>query len=124
MFVSPEDMIAVPYLTSSDVSEIVSHWLNGKNRCLTYTQNETLIEAVEGCPLPLFLKLSFDEASRWQSYADESTTVLQTTIASSINTLFKRLEEAHGKVLVSHALGYLTAGILLVNDCFMMRHLM
>ena len=103
-------MISVPKLPSSDASGIVDHWLKSKNRCLTSYQMQTLLKSFESCPLPLFLKLSFDEACRWQSYAEKSVTVLQKTIRDSINTLFKRLEVFYGEKLVSHALGYLTAG--------------
>ncbi|KAK3084596.1 hypothetical protein FSP39_016054 [Pinctada imbricata] len=108
-FVSNENMIAVPKLPADDVSGIVNKWLSNQRRCLTDVQMQILLKSFDSCPLPLYLKLSFDEACRWQSYASASDTVLQKTIRDSINSLYKRLEVSHGEKLVSRALGYLTA---------------
>ena len=50
--------------------------------------------------------LTFD---RWRSYHDIKTTTLKFNIHDIIMKLFERIENQHGKVLVSHALGYVTA---------------
>ena len=60
-------------------------------------------------PLPLFLKLAFDETLRWKSYSKPEDTVLQNNIKDAINNLFARLERLHGKLLISHSLGLITA---------------
>ncbi len=59
---------------------------------------------------PLYLKLAFEEARLWTSYAP------QENLASGVNGIIQenmidRLmrEGSHGEVLVSHALGYLAA---------------
>ena len=124
-----DQMIQVPQLNQSDVEGIINQWLKQKHRRLTDSQLEALLETAKGCPLPLFLKLSFDEASRWRSY-DNVSDILENTVwkklnihferlesshgeslvRKSINILFERLEGSHGEILVSHALGYLTAG--------------
>ena len=61
------------------------------------------------CPLPLYLRLSFDEALRWHSYDPPEATRLQATIIDTINALLARIENVHGVALVSHALGCITA---------------
>lgn len=110
MKVPKDNFIAVPKLPDQDVSNIVDHWLAKRKRTLTPSQRQVLSKSFEKCPLPIYLKLSFDEACRWTSYSDKSTTVLQTTVRNSINTLFSRLEVKHGETFVSRALGYLTEG--------------
>ena len=46
---------------------------------------------------------------RWKSYDKLNYLHLQYTINQSIMKLLDRIENQHGKILVSHALGYLTA---------------
>ena len=46
---------------------------------------------------------------RWRSYDRINYLHLQYTINQSIMKLLDRIENQHGKILVSHALGYLTA---------------
>ncbi|XP_052260981.1 NACHT and WD repeat domain-containing protein 2-like [Dreissena polymorpha] len=52
--------------------------------------------------------LSFDEAMLWRSFDPPSRTVLQTTVRTSVDFLFSRLEKLHGRILVCRALGYFT----------------
>ncbi len=79
-------------------------------------QKDVLMNSFNQCPLPLFLKLSFDEAVRWKSYTPPEESVLHAAIKESINGLFARLERLHGKLLVSHALGYVTASVNGLTD--------
>ena len=65
--------------------------------------------AFQKCPLPLYLKLAFDEALRWKSYTPESDICLEQNVREIIDDMFQRLERRHGKILVSHALAYITA---------------
>ncbi|XP_052267431.1 NACHT domain- and WD repeat-containing protein 1-like isoform X1 [Dreissena polymorpha] len=52
--------------------------------------------------------LSFDEAMLWRSFDPPSRTVLQTTVRTSVDFLFSRLEKLHSRILVCRALGYFT----------------
>lgn len=65
--------------------------------------------AFQKCPLPLYLKLAFDESLRWKSYTPESDICLEQNVREIIDDMFQRLERRHGKILVSHALAYITA---------------
>ena len=51
----------------------------------------------------------FTQVVRWRSYDRINYLHLQYTINQSIMKLLDRIENQHGKILVSHALGYLTA---------------
>ncbi|KAJ8304435.1 hypothetical protein KUTeg_018018 [Tegillarca granosa] len=106
--IKPENFLNVPKLPNNEVSIIINHWLKRRNRTLTSQQLQCLMDAFDKCPLPLFLKLSFDEACRWTSRDTIDADALQTTIHDSIHTLFARLEKIHGKLFVSRALGYMT----------------
>ncbi|XP_067662735.1 NACHT and WD repeat domain-containing protein 2-like [Haliotis asinina] len=108
MYSHRNNFLEVPKLADRDVKGILSKWLTASHRALTEQQRQTVLEAFQKCPLPLFLKLSFDEACRWSSFASQSETTLQTSIRGSINALFSRIEALHGKVFVSRALLYLT----------------
>ncbi|XP_076472592.1 NACHT domain- and WD repeat-containing protein 1-like [Babylonia areolata] len=98
----------IPTLDDNDVSGILDQWLAAAQRGLSANQRELVLKAFKACPLPLFLKLSFDAAVKWSSYSLPERTVLQSTVRESINVMFAELERAHGKTLVSHALAYLT----------------
>ncbi|GIY01134.1 NACHT and WD repeat domain-containing protein 2 [Caerostris darwini] len=46
---------------------------------------------------------------RWRSYSKASETILAYTVMDSIMKLFDRIEKQHGRLLVAHALSYITA---------------
>ena len=106
-----ENFIDIPKLPDNDVKDIIKKWLELKQRQLSIDQTKVLTDAFKKCPTPLFLKLSFDKASSWTSFAPKDTTVLEDSVRASIDNLFKRMEEYHGHVFVSRALGYITAGM-------------
>ena len=89
--------------------QILDSWLQSARRQLQSEQEKTVLEAFEKCPLPLYLKLCFDEACRWKSYTSSNDTKLAPSIKEIIHDLLDRIERLHGKVLVSQALAYITA---------------
>ncbi|KAL8615116.1 hypothetical protein ACOMHN_054485 [Nucella lapillus] len=90
-------------------STIIQAWLNNTHRAVTEEQWAIVNEAISKCSFPLFVKLVFDEICRWKSYTKPAHTVLANTIHETILRLYDRVETQHGKTLVSHALGYITA---------------
>ena len=107
--------MSIPALSSDDVSAILTNWLKAEKRTLQEHQLMVLKDAFKQCPLPLFLKISYDETRLWRSYSTLTETCLETTIRKAIDKLFERVEIRHGEALVRHALGYLTAGKVLVR---------
>lgn len=101
--------LEVPQLAISEADLILSSWLKSTNRALQQPQKDVILRAFQNCQLPLYLKLAFDEACRWKSYTPISETRVESTVKEIISALFDRLERLHGKILVSHALGYITA---------------
>ena len=59
--------------------------------------------------MPLYVKIAIDEAYRWRSHTPVDEGILADAVDGLINDLLERVEKYHGKVLVSHALGYVTA---------------
>lgn len=90
-------------------STILKAWLKTINRTVTDSQWGIVNEAITKCNLPLFVKLVFDEICRWKSYTSPKLTSLCSSIHESIMKLYEKIENQHGKTLVSHALGYITA---------------
>ena len=75
---------------------------------MTLPQKHYVTVKFEKCSLPLFVRLAFDEVRRWKSYSSEDECVLQATVRDAIASIFEKLEYRHGKLLVSHALSYIT----------------
>nr|XP_006825345.1 PREDICTED: NACHT and WD repeat domain-containing protein 1-like [Saccoglossus kowalevskii] len=98
----------VKELSTNESLNTMTSWLQSKERVITSEQQRTICHAIQKCSLPLYLKLLFDQASSWQSYIPDSKINLQTSVKGMIAVIFDRLEEYHGKALVSHALSYMT----------------
>lgn len=111
-----DQFLEIPKLPEQEVLSIMTQWLASRQRRLTAGQMTIVQLAFEHCPIPLFLKLCFDEAIRWCSYSPTEDTVLEHTVRDVINMLFHRIERVHGRILVSKAMGYLT--ISKYNDFF------
>lgn len=118
LFKDPKCFVSIPELSSTDVSNILTKWLKAENRALQEHQLQVLRDAFKQCPLPLFLKISYDEARLWRSYSPPSETCLETTIRKAIDKLFERVEVRHGAFLVRRALGYITAGKCNIKVCY------
>ncbi|GLH07543.1 LOW QUALITY PROTEIN: Leucine-rich repeat and WD repeat-containing protein, partial [Gryllus bimaculatus] len=84
-------------------------WMQTAHRDLTNYQWRLVANAIGQCSLPIFVKLVFAEICRWRSYTKPQDTHLASTVNDSIMMLFERIEKQHGRILVFHALAYITA---------------
>ena len=89
--------------------DILHTWLAKVKRVITPSQQDLVSRAFASHPHPLYLKLIFQLACLWKSYTDLESIVIPTSTASALHDLFDWLEEKHGKTLVRHALGFLSA---------------
>lgn len=101
--------------------ELLRAWLKEAGRTLqgdetsyrdsdgSVSQFGLVMERFRDCPLPLYLKLAFEEARRWKSY--HRAVELSPDIPGVIHDLFQRLssDANHGQVVVAKSLGYLAA---------------
>lgn len=99
----------VPKFQVNEADLILKSWLSTGHRSLTPAQNEVVLKAFQECPLPLYLKLSFDEACRWKSFTPLNETSLATSVRNAITSFLEQVERRHGKTLVTRALAYITA---------------
>ncbi|XP_068719523.1 NACHT domain- and WD repeat-containing protein 1-like [Montipora capricornis] len=104
-----ECFLEIPRIPLNEAGVIFDNWMKAANRTVLSKQKSYVMDAFQKCPLPLYLKLAFDEALRWNSYTPDSDIYVEQTVREIIDDLFERLERRHGKLLVSNALGYITA---------------
>ena len=96
-------------LPLNEGSLLLTHWLKDVGRTLQDHQLKEILDKFRDCGLPLYLKLSFEEARRWKSYTDRTN--LSRDIPGLIKNFFARLssDANHGEIIVSRSLGYLAA---------------
>ena len=104
---SKDNFINIEKLNITTSSEILNAWLTERQRTLTCAQWELVNKAMLDCNLPLQLRLIFNEVINWHSY--DIAKLLTVTVHKGIMRLLEQVEERHGKVLTSRALGYVTA---------------
>ncbi|GCB81587.1 hypothetical protein scyTo_0022809, partial [Scyliorhinus torazame] len=104
---SQENYFKVEPLSCEHGQQVIDMLLTTVRRKLTAEQQELILESFRQCGQPLMLKLSFDEAKRWSSYVPTSELYVAKGTQEAIRFLYARLEKKHGKVFVSHALGYI-----------------
>jgi len=105
----PEMLAPLGPLGIEDGAALLTAWLDEAGRRLQSDQRRAVLEAFAGCPLPLFLRLMFEEARRWASY--DPVVPFRPDVAGLVEQMCERLESAaeHGPLLVSRGLGYLAA---------------
>ncbi|EFP10882.1 hypothetical protein CRE_30786 [Caenorhabditis remanei] len=108
--------LMVPSLGKELGFRVVQEWLSDKGRTLSERQWSTVSKALDKCTLPLFVKLIYATVARWKSYSRPQETILFSSLQESINVLFHRTESQHGKLLVSHALSYISAARSGISD--------
>lgn len=103
------NFIHVSALGEELASQVIRHWMRNSHRDLTNYQWRVVSNAIARCSLPIFVKLVFAEICRWKSYSRAQETHLASNVMDSIMMLFERIEIQHGRILVFHALAYITA---------------
>nr|CAI5835187.1 unnamed protein product [Callosobruchus analis] len=104
-----ENFIEVKALGEELAMKVIKMWMQTAHRDLTNYQWRLVSNAIDKCSLPIFVKLVFAEICRWRSYTKSHDTHLASTVMDSIMMLFERIEKQHGRILVFHALAYITA---------------
>ena len=108
---SPE-IYQLEAMSPGEGADLLGCWLSDAKRTLRDTQRKEVLQRFAAEGLPLYLRLAFEEARLWRSFAPAGQTRLADGIPALIReNLFKRLAlpSNHGGVMVAHALGYLAA---------------
>lgn len=113
----PGRLVELGGLDEASGAQLLGTWLAEARRRLQPEQRADVMGKFRACPLPLFLKLAFEEARRWKSWdglpcGAEAVPGLSDSVDGILGDLFHRLEEPrnHGPLLVGRALGYVVAG--------------
>jgi NACHT domain- and WD repeat-containing protein len=103
------NIVPLKKMTRSNGKVLLNHWLDSGGRCLQEDQAQEVLVKFEANGLPLYLKLAFEEARRWKSYAKRKE--LSPTIQGIILNMFGRLSsnENYGEKMFSRSMGYLAA---------------
>ncbi|XP_050685594.1 NACHT and WD repeat domain-containing protein 2 [Leptidea sinapis] len=109
MIDSEENFLEVKALGEDLAMQVLKLWMAAAARDLSNYQWRLVSNAIGQCSLPIFVKLVFAEVCRWRSYTKPQDTHLASTVMDSIMMLFERIEKQHGRLLVFHALAYITA---------------
>ena len=104
-----ERYIQVDPLDPKACADILDCWVKNGGKMLQFRQWQVVKEAFEKCSLPLFIQLTYRNVLKWHSYQEAEELSLNHCVNDSINALFNCLEAKYGKILVAHALAYLTA---------------
>lgn len=97
----------LPLLPKTEVSLILSTWLDSINRTLTKEQFD-LILSKEKSELPIYLKLAYEQAKEWTSYQKDYQ--ISDTVEGIIIEFIKDLENEHVDGLVEHVICYMLSG--------------
>ena len=105
------DEVNLDPMSRTEGDELLGLWLDVAGRQLRPDQRTKVLHAFERSDgRPLYLKLAFEEAQLWSSYAQEDE--LELGIEGVIReNLFRRLarDENHGETLIARTVGYLAA---------------
>jgi WD40 repeat protein len=104
----PSNIVELESMSQSEGSGLLDLWLKDSGRTLQEDQREEVLSKFASNGLPLYLKLSFEEARRWKSYSLRVR--LKGDVPGMVRDMFRRLSADHGQMLVSRSLGYLMAG--------------
>jgi hypothetical protein len=106
------EVLKIEPFRPEEAEELLSAWLSNAQRTLQIGQRRKLLESFSRlCPLPIYLKLLFEESRNWRSFDAVEDCAVGKGLDGVIDRMIDRLSDDanHGSVLVSRALGYLSA---------------
>jgi WD40 repeat protein len=104
-----EDFLQLGEMPEQEGSDLLTRLFSQAERTLQFPQRAKVLEGFKHSPLPLYLKLAFEEARRWRS--GDVPRDLENDIPGLIEGLFERLSGPanHGRSLISASLAFLAA---------------
>jgi NACHT domain- and WD repeat-containing protein len=107
----PSHLLEIAEMSEGEGGVLLERWLQKSRRTLQPKQRDEVLSRFRKNPLPLYLKLAFEEARRWKSYTGEDETRLSDDIPGIIRDNLGRLsrDDNHGSVIVSRSLALLAA---------------
>jgi Cdc6-like AAA superfamily ATPase len=100
--------VALDVLPVEEATQILDRWLSAIRRILTPEQKKEVLTKFNKTKLPIYLKLAFEQAKKWNSYTSDFT--LQEDVKGIINGFIDLLEEEHVKDFVQDVICYMLSG--------------
>ena len=111
-----EHFVEVLPLVPAECFGILQEMLETTGKCLSPEQQQIAQKAFQSCGLPLYVKLIYRDVKDWKSYSAIKPNSIPRSVKEYINSMFNKLEQSFGKVLVSHSMAYLTASVTGLSD--------
>uniref|UniRef100_A0AAV2KL95 RWD domain-containing protein n=1 Tax=Knipowitschia caucasica TaxID=637954 RepID=A0AAV2KL95_KNICA len=93
-------VLSLPSLTTEDIIAALESKLHQDQRRLQPEQWETLLQACQSCPCPLYLETAYSESRHWTSHTAQSCLNLPDSLQELYGVMLSRLERDMGKQLV------------------------
>ena len=105
---SSHNLVDLPLLPVEEASVILERWLNSIDRRLTPGQQKEVLDKFSLTGLPIYLKLAFERAKKWNSYTENF--VLEDDVKGIINGFIDMLEAEHTKDFVRDVICLMLCG--------------
>jgi hypothetical protein len=97
-------------LPLEEASIILDKWLNAINRKLTKEQKDEILGKFSKTGLPIYLKLAFERAKKWNSYTKKEDYILKEDVKGIINDFIGLLEKEHTEDFVRDVICLMLCG--------------
>lgn len=102
--------VDLPLLPVEEASKILERWLKAASRKLTEEQQKEVLYKFSLTGLPIYLRLAFERAKKWNSYTEEKKYILQKDVKGIINSYIDLLEDEHTEVFVRDVICLMLCG--------------
>jgi len=102
--------IDLPLLPVEEASKILELWFNAVNRRMTVEQQKEVLDKFSLTGLPIYLKLAFERAKKWNSYTEEKEYILQEDVKGIINSYIDLLDDEHTEDFVRNVICLMLCG--------------
>lgn len=107
---SNHSQVDLPLLPVEEASKILERWMKAENRKLTEEQQKEVLDKFSLTGLPIYLKLAFERAKKWNSYTEEKEYILQEDVKGIINSYIDLLEDEHTEDFVRDVICLMLCG--------------
>ncbi len=102
--------VDLPLLPVEEASTILERWMKSVNRKLTLGQQKEVLDKFSLTGLPIYLKLAFERAKKWNSYTEQKEFTLQEDVKGIINSFIDLLEDEHTEDFVRDVICLMLCG--------------
>jgi hypothetical protein len=100
--------IELPKLPPKEAKDILDGWLENIDRQLTADQEKVVLQNNDKELLPIYLKLAFEQAKKWESFKTE--VALKPDVPGIINDFIDSLSQEHGGEFVQDVICLMLCG--------------